>query len=117
MGKLKLIFISVVLLGGLYSCRIYSSGHTQLAPSEKFEVYSLNSKARVKLENFSTKNLFIVKNSHKFILPPESKKNMKLVKGDTIELFHNNKEPVECQLRCIMLFRNRVDVKRTKINN
>jgi len=117
MRKLKLILISAFLTSCLYSCRIYSSGHTQLASSEKFEVSSLNSKAKVKLENFSTKNLFIVKNSHKFILPPESKKNMKLVKGDTIELFHNNKESVECQLRCIMLFRNRVDVKRTKINN
>lgn len=117
MGKLKLIFISGVLTGGLYSCRIYSSGHTQLAPSEKFEVYSLNSTARVKLENFSTKNLFIVKNSNKIILPPEGKKNMKLVKGDTIELFHVNKEPVQCQLRCIMFFGNRVDIKRTEIDN
>lgn len=102
----------------LTSCRIYSTGHTQIGLTEKIEIYPLeNSRAKVKIQNFSASDVYILKNSDKITLHSKNVKKLKLNSGDQLVVFHQNSIPSEIQVRCYMLFKNRVKVTRGNINN
>lgn len=102
----------------LNSCRIYSTGRTQITSYERIEVYpSENSKVKVKTQNFSDSEICILKNTDKISLFPKNEKIINLNTGDTLLIFHENQNPLKIQMRCFTFFKNKLKVKRRAIKN
>lgn len=113
MRYIKVIVVQLFLLSFFLSCKMYSSGRTNLESGENFTIINDDdSKSKVRVQNFSNLKLSVFYDNDTLFILPEKSQTFKLKKGKKMMIMNNEDVAQKVQVRYFTILNNTASITR-----